>query len=374
VLLNVPYTLQTYFMQVKPRAKCTATDGVLLGHLLADVAAKAPPHERAVAITAFVLRTTALRECGFFYLDAMLAAAFATHYGFAKFETAFARPVSTADPATLTRLDATTMGNGLEAIRRKSVHLSEAVDELFLTYTALDVMAQRQMWLRPMFETIVQRRMGRSSGLMMRLVIGVFLSLADMLSDINNLVEMVSKGQSAGAFALLGLIVASLALQVLLVVVQNKHRGRDVVAWEIFLVLSLLKPGVDAMRVANGEGHVIGAPLDPFAELIYCKILEMVFESIPGAALQASFVLSGGWTTAAVLSVAISCLATAFTATMLAYDLDTNAAKRKINPEFYGCVSSPTCHRISFGPVSIDRSIFFAPNSCQNMQHVAFNM
>jgi hypothetical protein len=32
----------------------------------------------------------------------------------------------------------------------------------------------------------------------------------------------------------------------------------------------------------------------------------------------------------------LSCLSTAFTATMIAYDLDTNAAKRKNNPEFFG--------------------------------------
>ena len=51
---------------------------------------------------------------------------------------------------------------------------------------------------------------------------------------------------------------------------------------------------------------------------------------------QAIVVLYNGVTTAALLSILLSCLSTAFTATMIAYDIDTNAANRKINPGFYG--------------------------------------
>jgi hypothetical protein len=107
-------------------------------------------------------------------------------------------------------------------------------------------------------------------------------------------------------------------------------------------VLSLCKAGVDALRVARGEGHVAGAPIDPLAEMIMCKLLEMVFESIPGALLQAIFVHFSGMTTAALLSILLSCLSTAFTATMVAYDLDTNVAKRKSKPDFYG-YARPAC-------------------------------
>jgi hypothetical protein len=77
--------------------------------------------------------------------------------------------------------------------------------------------------------------------------------------------------------------------------------------------------------------------MDPVTEMILGRDIEMFTESIPGAVLQAIFLLSGGWTTAVVVSIAISCLSTAFTATMLAYDIDTNAAKRSHEPENYGC-------------------------------------
>jgi hypothetical protein len=164
------------------------------------------------------------------------------------------------------------------------------------------------------------------------------LSIADMLSDLYNIVKMFLVGQSAGACALLALIVASLLGQILIVAMQNSHRGPRKVAWEVLLVLSLFKAGIDAIRVARGEDQVAGCPFDPLTEMVTCKLVEMVFESIPGAVLQAIFALYTGWTTAALLSILISCLSTAFTATMIAYDLDSNVAKRKNTPDFFGYV------------------------------------
>jgi hypothetical protein len=51
------------------------------------------------------------------------------------------------------------------------------------------------------------------------------------------------------------------------------------------------------------------------------------------------FLLNGGdWTTAAVVSVGLSCVSTAFIATTLVYDLDSDPMRRKRNPEFYGYI------------------------------------
>jgi hypothetical protein len=95
--------------------------------------------------------------------------------------------------------------------------------------------------------------------------------------------------------------------------------------------------------VARGEDQIAGCPFDPLTEMVICKVVEMVFESIPGAVLQTIFALYNGWTTAALLSILISCLSTAFTATMVAYDLDTNVQKRKNTPEFFGLAPSERC-------------------------------
>ena len=94
-------------------------------------------------------------------------------------------------------------------------------------------------------------------------------------------------------------------------------------------MLSLAKPGVDAIRVASGSERIVGAPMDPFIEMIVGKVVELAFESGAGAALQAAIVLSGYWSTAAVVSVGISCLATGFLSSMMAFELDIGPARRK---------------------------------------------
>jgi hypothetical protein len=68
------------------------------------------------------------------------------------------------------------------------------------------------------------------------------------------------------------------------------------------------------------------------------KMIEIAFESAPGAALQAAIVLSGYWSSAAVVSVGISCMSTGFTTSMMAFELDTSPAHRKFAPHFFGYI------------------------------------
>jgi hypothetical protein len=76
-------------------------------------------------------------------------------------------------------------------------------------------------------------------------------------------------------------------------------------------------------------------------------VIEMTFESIPGGLAQAIFLLNGGdWTTAAVVSVGLSCVSTAFIASTLVFDLDTDPTRRKRNPEFYGYVPDTSGKRV----------------------------
>jgi hypothetical protein len=197
-----------------------------------------------------------------------------------------------------------------------------------------------------MIETIAKRRLASAPfGLKLRLGIGAGLSTADMLSDIISIVGMLQAGPAFGAYGMIAMICASLALQLLLCILQNKHRGREALAQELCIVLSLAKPGVDAVRIASGAEHVAGAPLDPFSEMLAGKVTEIATESGPGAALQAAVVLSGYSSTAAVVSVAISCLTTGFTTAMMSFDLDTSPAKRKDNRKFYGYIPDTSRER-----------------------------
>jgi hypothetical protein len=334
-LMVVPYELQMYFAHVMPPPNCTAADGTLLGHLIVDTAEGAKKPERASAVRTFVERTATLRESGVGCLDALLTASMGESG-----HDVLPLAVETFIPGALTVAEATTIGRGFDAIIRVSATPSDAVDELLRKYPAVAVAAQQHGWARPMLETIAKRRAETATlGLKLRLGIGAVFSIGDMVSDTVQIVALFLAGQSLRAFALLTMIAMNLAVQAIAVIVQTAHRGWRVLWWELSVVFSLLKPAIDAVRVAGGVEQVHGAPFNPLVEMVICKCSEMTFESIPGGLAQAVFLLDGGdWTTSAVVSVVLSCISTAFTATTMDFDLDTNKAKRSLSPGFYGYI------------------------------------
>jgi hypothetical protein len=356
--MRVPYDLQKYFLQINPPSQRTEADGVLLGHLLVDAMEAAANSERASAIAMFVMCTAMLRECELASFDAMLRAIFVGHAGLftavregrlgpRKFRSIFAQEVATADPTALSAAEAATIGHSFASVLYTSVTHSDAIDELILKHPVLGVMAEHHAWFRQMLETIAKRQMARAPlGLRLRLAIGAGLSIADMISDILSTVGMMQSGQHLGAYVLIGLIGAHLAMQLLMAILQNKHRGRNDVAWEVLIVLSLFKPGVDAIRVASGAEPMAGARITPFAEMIVGKVLELAVEAGPGAALQAAVILGGHWNAVAVVSVGISCFTIGFTTAMMAFDLDTNPEKRKHSGNFYGYIPDTVGQRL----------------------------
>jgi hypothetical protein len=333
--MRLPYDLQTYFTHVMPPPSCTAADGTLLGHLIVDTAEAAKKPERALAVRMFVERTGTLRESGVGCLDALLTASLG-----ASGHDVLPQTVAATTPGALTLAEATAIGRGFDAIIRVSATPSDAVDELLRKYAAVDVAAQQHIWLRPMLETIAKRRAKMATlGLKLRLGIGAAFSFGDMVSDAVQIVALFLAGQSLRAIALLAMIAMNLAVQALTVIVQTAHRGWRAVLWELSVVFSLLKPAIDAVRVAGGDERVDGAPFEPLDEMIICKCSEMTFESIPAGLAQAVFLLdSGDWTTSAVVSVCLSCISTAFTVTAIDFELDANNVKRSTNPEFYGYI------------------------------------
>jgi hypothetical protein len=353
-LMRMPYDMQCYFIQLKPPSECTAEDGVLLGHLLMDLLETKKGPARATAIRMFVERTAALCECGFAHLDAFLCGVFVGSIvfqlglGLQKFKTVSVPEVAAVDPRAMTAAAAASIGHGFESTMRISATPTDAIDDLLPKYPALRVMVQRHVWFRPLLETLAKRRVASSPlGLKLRLGIGAAFSIGDMASDMSNINSMLRAGHNLGAFFMLGLIALNLAFQALIVIVQTAHRGWRVVLWELFTVLSLLKPAIDAIRVAGGEERIEGAPIEPLHEMVCCKVCELTFESIPGGLVQVIFVLNAShWTAAAAVSIGLSCLSTEFTATMLDYDTDMNAERRKRNPEFYGYIPDNASERV----------------------------
>jgi hypothetical protein len=266
-LMRLPYDLQIYFTHVMPPPNCTAVDGTLLGHLIMDTAEAAKKPERASAVRTFVERTAILRESGVGCLDALLTASLG-----ASGHDVLPQAVATTDPGDITVAEATTIGRGFDAIIRVSATPSDAVDELLRKYPAVDVAAQQHGWARPMLETIAKRRFETATlGLKLRLALGAAFSIGDMASDAVQIVALFLAGQSLRAFALLAMIAMNLATQAIIVIFQNAHQGWRVVLRELSIVFSLLKPAIDAIRVARGEERVDGAPVDPLVEMIVCS-------------------------------------------------------------------------------------------------------
>ena len=126
--------------------------------------------------------------------------------------------------------------------------------------------------------------------------------------------------------------------QAYLAVLMKKHHGVLAVLAELVLVVTGLKAGVEVWRLARGEEHDPGAPLDPKQAVIAGQISERVFESIPGAMLTAATLLGSAdaRSLSTLVSVVFACLATAFVATTIAYNFDADATKRRWEPTFVG--------------------------------------
>jgi hypothetical protein len=94
-----------------------------------------------------------------------------------------------------------------------------------------------------------------------------------------------------------------------------------------------------------------GAPVDPEMAMMVGKIVERVFESIPGAVLTTVTLLdhADARSPSTLASVIFACLATAFVATTVAYNFDTDAELRHSYPKFQGY--RPRRLRSSYMPV-----------------------
>jgi hypothetical protein len=124
---------------------------------------------------------------------------------------------------------------------------------------------------------------------------------------------------------------------------MTKHHGKLTVLKELFLVLTCLRPAVEVWRLAHGAAHDPGAPIDPKIAMNVGKIIERVLESIPAAILQSVTLLDhadarSAW---AVASIVIACVVTAFVATTIAFNIDTEPGYRRRESQFYGCADSP---------------------------------
>jgi len=174
-------------------------------------------------------------------------------------------------------------------------------------------------------------------GMKFRVYFGATISLLDVYTDIEAIVRFFKEGNDHFAYANIAFVGVSLLVQLLVTYLQNKKRGWKVVAYEELIVICMIKPAIDAKRLASGAIQEENTLFDPQTENTIAKCAEMFGESIPSSVLQTyaligSSELSAGPTT----SIVVSCLAIAYSSTVISLDMDTNPSSRLKAPSYYG--------------------------------------
>jgi hypothetical protein len=124
---------------------------------------------------------------------------------------------------------------------------------------------------------------------------------------------------------LLVCLILNMLLQLLLVWLQTTKGPKATMVKDMLYVVSAVKPGVDAWRVATGQGQSEYQVFTPKMELMMSKLCELMLEAIPGCVVQvqAYLVAMGteeGANQQALVSLVISALCTGFTAGTMTFD------------------------------------------------------
>ena len=109
-------------------------------------------------------------------------------------------------------------------------------------------------------------------GMMFRVAVGACLSTVDILSDIFVIVTYYREGLGVQASALLGMITASVFLQLLFALnAQYKQFGWRVKLKEALVTLFFMRPAVDAFRVSTNHKDVLDTT-DSFTAMLCNKV------------------------------------------------------------------------------------------------------
>jgi hypothetical protein len=180
-------------------------------------------------------------------------------------------------------------------------------------------------------------------GLAWRVGFGAFISQLDLWSDIAVIVEyLYTPGRVGFGFALLVMLGACLALQLLIVTGQN-WKKKEILQAEVLIVVAGVKAPYDAWNVVRGKEQEEHTLFDPRMELVLTKGVEMFTEAIPGCILQIyvalKFLEMGERVSKrAVFSIVVSALTTGYNSATLTYDYDSDPKRRMLNPKFYGLI------------------------------------
>ncbi|GMH67952.1 hypothetical protein TL16_g04808 [Triparma laevis f. inornata] len=182
---------------------------------------------------------------------------------------------------------------------------------------------------------------------LVRLLFGGILSTFDSMTDIYMIFTFWRSGEKNYAYFIMYFILFSHFLQLVFVVLQNRKQRKTKILKEMVYVLTFMKPGVDAYRVAIDNEEVAGSVVSPRSEMMYFKGVELFAEAIPGALVQAyAFLAGSNQSSGVIFSLVVSVSVAAFTSTTMSFDIDQDKIKRGHNPDFYGYIPDATSKKI----------------------------
>jgi hypothetical protein len=215
------------------------------------------------------------------------------------------------------------MGAGLSIAMAGNLTSEAAVDEWILKYPALRELDREELWFRPMMKAVAKKLLSEAPwGLKFRMFLGVFLSITDMVSDVNvSVAYLGTPGMEWYGWLLLGMVGLNMILQIVHVTVQNwKHKNK--LPREYLIVLLCLKQGFEAYNIIHGREQEEFHVMDAKTELVATRGIEMFTEAIPGSIVQILAILQvylGGKDipNRALVSVVVSALTTGYTSSTI---------------------------------------------------------
>ena len=171
--------------------------------------------------------------------------------------------------ASLTEEDLSVLGQLLAPILFSESTSVAAVDQWIQRYPALGELDVAHAWFRPLVYEIAKKlKADMSWGANRRLYVGAALSMLDMGSDMYMIVVYWNTlGMERTGDILLNFLLANVAWQLMLVILQNLKAPWRVLFWEVLYVLTCTKVGIDVYRVASGAKRETYRSLSPEAEL-----------------------------------------------------------------------------------------------------------
>ena len=258
----------------------------------------------------------------------------------------------------MTPLEAKNIGAGLSAAFKKKSDPAAAVDEWIQRFPALQDLTEEYPWTRRMLIVLGDRAKRGDLAMIIRIAFSAGMSLADIFTDIYMANLYWQQKRTSFFLCQIGFLMTTFCIQMVGIIMQNHSNPKQLVI-EMLLLVTCLKPSVDAYNVCTGKEKRADMVMSHHNHLVSMKFAELLGESIPGSIFQTFVYLKSTAeqrTTLSVFSILVSIFSSAVVSTMVFIDLDIDPVRRKFQPTMYGLVPTPALQRTAFFFVAVTMS------------------